>query len=383
MRKKIALIGSTGSIGKQVINVALRYPERFEIVAMSANSDVSGFEKQLALVRPAFANLRDEKAAGSLTEIPHGTRFVGGEGGFAEACGYEGADVIFNAVTGFAGLFVTLSAIHAGKDIALANKESLVVGGALVMPYAARRGVNIMPVDSEHSALWQCLNFRRSADFSKLVITASGGALRDVPIEKLSETTAKEALRHPNWSMGAKITIDCATMLNKGFEVIEAMWLYNAPFEKIDVVVHRESIIHSMVTFADGATLAQLSYPSMELPIQLALTYPERFDCALAPVDFVALGAMHFERVDENRYPCFALAKSCARAGESLPCVLNAAGEIAVGAFLRGEIKYTEIAQILERTLSRFSAESVSDYTFLLETDKRARAIAKQFIAEG
>ena len=367
MRKKIALIGSTGSIGRQVINVALRYPERFEIVAMAANTDDITFSRQISAVRPAFACMRDENSA-KRVEAPRGTLVKGGETAFSEACGYAGADVVFNAVTGFAGLKVALDAIAAGKRLALANKESLVVGGALVMPAAKAKGTEIVPVDSEHSAIWQCLHFDRAAKFSKLILTASGGALRDVPLEKLPFVTAKEALCHPNWDMGAKITIDCATMLNKGFEVIEAMWLYGAPADKIDVVLHRESVVHSMVAFEDGAVLAQMSAPSMELPIQLALTYPERLSCALPTPDFAKLGALRFET---------------AREGGSLPCVLNAAGEIAVRAFLGGQIKYTKIAQILEGTLFRFAREEVSDYAQLLETDERARAIANQLIAEG
>ena len=382
MRKKIALIGSTGSIGRQVINVALRYPERFEIVAMAANTDDITFSRQISSVRPAFACMRDENAA-KRVEAPRGTLVKGGETAFSEACGYAGADVVFNAVTGFAGLKVALDAIAAGKRLALANKESLVVGGALVMPAAKAKGTEIVPVDSEHSAIWQCLHFDRAAKFSKLILTASGGALRDVPLERLPFVTAKEALAHPNWDMGAKITIDCATMLNKGFEVIEAMWLYGAPADKIDVVLHRESVVHSMVAFEDGAVLAQMSAPSMELPIQLALTYPERLSCALPTPDFAKLGALRFETVDEARYPCFTVGQECAREGGSFPCVLNAAGEIAVRAFLGGQIKYTKIAQILEGTLFRFAREEVSDYAQLLETDERARAIANQLIAEG
>lgn len=383
MRKKIALIGSTGSIGKQVINVALRYPEKFEIVAMAAQSSAGVFASQLSVIEPRFAVLRDERAAAKITDVPQKTRFCAGEAAFREACGYAEADIVFNAVTGFAGLSVVLDAIAAKKDVALSNKESLVAGGALVTRAAREAGVSILPVDSEHSAIWQCLHFQREGTFSKLILTASGGALRDIPLKQLSAMTAREALAHPNWDMGAKITIDCATMLNKGFEIIEAMWLYGAPFEKIDVVLHRESIIHSMVSFADGATLAQMSYPSMELPIQLALTYPERFHCNLSPVDFAALGALHFSAVDEERYPCFVLAGECARRGGTLPCVLNAAGEIAVQAFLREQIKYTQIAQILERTLSRIEREEVCSFLQLTQTDERARAIAKELIAEG
>ena len=378
MRKKIALIGSTGSIGRQVINVVNRYPERFEIVAIAANTGGELFQRQMAEQKPAFAALRAE---GETPQgIPANTRFARGEGAFEEACAYSSADVVFVAVTGFAGLKAALCAIGAKKDIALANKECLVAGGNLDMPAAEAAGVRVLPVDSEHSALWQCLSFDRNAPFSKLILTASGGALRDVPLEKLPDMTAKDALAHPNWDMGAKITVDCATMLNKGFEVIEAMHLYNAPLEKIEVVMHRESIVHSMVAFEDGAVLAQMSYPSMELPIQLALTYPERLRANAAPLDFAKLSALHFSAPDPVRYPCFTLALECAKQGGDMPCALNAAGEVAVQAFLRGQIKYTQIAEIIERTLERTVCRNAESYALLEETDGAARALARSLL---
>ena len=378
MRKKIALIGSTGSIGRQVINVVNRYPERFEIVAIAANTGGELFQRQMAEQKPAFAALRAE---GETPQgIPANTRFARGEGAFEEACAYPSADVVFVAVTGFAGLKAALCAIGAKKDIALANKECLVAGGNLVMPAAEAAGVRVLPVDSEHSALWQCLSFDRNAPFSKLILTASGGALRDVPLEKLPDMTAKDALAHPNWDMGAKITVDCATMLNKGFEVIEAMHLYNAPLEKIEVVMHRESIVHSMVAFEDGAVLAQMSYPSMELPIQLALTYPERLRANAAPLDFAKLSALHFSAPDPVRYPCFTLALECAKQGGDMPCALNAAGEVAVQAFLRGQIKYTQIAEIIERTLERTVRRNAESYALLEETDGAARALVRSLL---
>lgn len=346
--KKIALIGSTGSIGRQAIAVAVRHPQRFRIVAMAANSSKERFAAQIAGVRPAFAALR---RAGDAFEAG-GVRCARGEAAFEEACTYAEADVVLVAVSGFAGLKATLLALSAGKDVALANKESLVAGGGLVLAEAARTGARILPVDSEHSAIWQCLHFERNAPFRRILLTASGGALRDVPLADLAAVTPAQALAHPNWKMGAKITVDCATMLNKGFEVIEAMHLYGASLSQIEVLIHRESIVHSMVEFADGAVLAQMSVPSMELPIQLALTYPERLDCGLPPIDFAALGALHFAPVDMRRYPCFALALGCAAKGGGYPCALNAAGEVAVEAFLRGQIKYLQIADIIEGALS-------------------------------
>ena len=371
--KKIALIGSTGSIGRQAVEVALRYPDRFRIVALAANTDARRLAEQAARLQPRLAVLRRE---GASAEVPAGCRFACGEAAFEEACAFAEADVVLVAVTGFAGLKATLLALEAGKDVALANKESLVAGGALVTALAKKKGAHILPVDSEHSAIWQCLGFDRGAPFRRILLTASGGALRDVPLCDLACVTAKQARAHPNWRMGDKITIDCATMLNKGFEVIEAMHLFGAELAQVQVLIHRESVVHSMVEFADGAVLAQLGVPSMELPIQLALTYPERLSCALPPVDFLQLGALHFEGVDAARYPCFTLALAAAKAGGTLPCVLNAAGEVAVSAFLRGQIKYTQIAEIIEDTLSRAVRGEAESYAQLAETDRAARAAA-------
>lgn len=373
--KNIALIGCTGSIGRQTIKVAARYPDKFRIVAMAANTGGEVFVRQAAEVRPAFAALRQE---GEAVPVPAGTRFARGESAFEEACSYADADVVLVAVTGFAGLKAALLAIAAGKDIALANKESLVAGGDLVMRLAAEKGVNVLPVDSEHSAVWQCLHFDRKAPFSRILLTASGGALRDVPLAELSSVTAAQALAHPNWDMGAKITIDCATMLNKGFEVIEAMHLYGAALSQIKVLIHRESVVHSLVEFADGAALAQLGVPSMELPIQLALTYPERLPCC-PPADLAAVGALHFSEVERGRYPCFFLALGCAEKGGAYPCILNAAGEVAVGAFLKGQIKYTQIAEIIEGALCAGELPYGS-YAALEEADAAARARARAIL---
>ena len=373
--KNIALIGCTGSIGRQAIKVAARYPDKFRIVAMAANTGGEVFVRQAAEVRPAFAALRQE---GEAVPVPAGTRFARGESAFEEACSYADADVVLVAVTGFAGLKAALLAIGAGKDVALANKESLVAGGDLVMRLAAEKGVNVLPVDSEHSAVWQCLHFDRKAPFSRILLTASGGALRDVPLAELSSVTAAQALAHPNWDMGAKITIDCATMLNKGFEVIEAMHLYGAALSQIKVLIHRESVVHSLVEFADGAALAQLGVPSMELPIQLALTYPGRLPCC-PPADLAAVGALHFSEVERGRYPCFFLALGCAEKGGAYPCILNAAGEVAVGAFLKGQIKYTQIAEIIEGALCAGELPYGS-YAALEEADAAARARARALL---
>ncbi len=381
--KKIALIGSTGSIGRQTVDVVLRHPDRFCVVALAADRNETLLAEQAALLRPQIAVLRSE---GREVGMPEGVRFSRGEGAFEAACAFPEADIVVVAVTGFAGLKAALLAIGAGKDVALANKESLVAGGELLLGEAVRRGVNVCPVDSEHSAIWQCLHFDRGAPYTRILLTASGGALRDVPLEDLPKVTPAQALAHPTWKMGPKITIDCATMLNKGFEVIEAMRLYGAAPEQVEVIVHRESIVHSLVEFADGALLAQMSLPSMELPIQLALTYPERLDAGLSRLDLCALGALHFEAPDLRRYPCLRLSLESARAGGLYPAALGGAGEVAVEAFLNGQIKYTDIADIIECALGACEGGAADSYAHIAAADAAARAAARaqvKRIAEG
>lgn len=379
--KRIALIGSTGSIGRQVCSVVRRYPELFQIKSLVANASAETFLQQVIEFQPEYAALVSEEEGKKLVgKIPQGVRFAYGAKAALEAVGY--GDVAFIAATGFAGLQYSLKAIELKKDIALANKETLVCGGELVMEKIKEAGVRLMPVDSEHSALWQALNFRLDAPFSRLVITASGGPFYGWTKEQLSAVTPASALKHPTWQMGAKITIDSATLLNKGFEVIEAKWLYNAPLEKISTVVQPESIIHSMVEFADGGILAQMSYPTMELPIQLALTYPKRLDCALKPLDFVSLGAIRFLPLNRKDFPCYDLALTAAESGDNYPCALNGAGEVAVHAFLDGKIGFLQIAEIIENTLEKTERAKTTSYEVLQETDARARAYAKEYIAK-
>ena len=296
-----------------------------------------------------------------------------------EAVGF--GDTALIAAGGFAGLKYSLAAIRAGRDVALANKETLVCGGELVMREVRGAGVRLLPVDSEHSAIWQALSFRPDTPFKRLIITASGGPFYAYTPDRLARVTPADALRHPTWKMGAKITIDSATLLNKGFEVIEAGWLYDAPLEKIHTIVQPESIIHSMVEFADGAVLAQMSCPSMELPIQLALTYPDRLDCGVKPLDFQALGTLHFLPLERRRFPCYDLALTAAEKGKNYPCALNGAGEVAVHAFLQGRIGFTAIAEIIAAALSETEEMSADSYEALSETDARARQAAERHIA--
>lgn len=378
--KSIGLIGSTGSIGTQTCSVVRRHPEKFRIASMAAGgSDAEAFLRQVQEFRPEYAALADERAGALIRDrIPAGVKFACGREAAEEAVTFGDTAVI--AATGFAGLRYSLAAVRAGKDVALANKETLVCGGELMMREVKRAGVRLLPVDSEHSALWQALAFRPETPFRRLIITASGGPFYSYTSDRLRQVTAADALRHPTWKMGAKITIDSATLLNKGFEVIEAKWLYGAPLEKIHTLVQPESIVHSMVEFEDGAVLAQLSYPSMELPIQLALTYPERLDCGVPPLDFEKLAALRFLPLERKRFPCYDLALTAAETGGNYPCALNGAGEVAVHAFLGGRISFPAIAEIIGEALAGTQPLPADDYPSLEETDRRARAAAERLI---
>ena len=373
---KIALLGSTGSIGKQVLNVVDRYPEKFKIVSMAAGSNAAIFCEQINKYKPEIASLTDSYKASEIKSIPQGTSFYYGENAILHAVS-EKADIVVCAVMGFCGFRAVKLAVEMGKTVALANKETLVAGGGIIMPLAKKMGVNILPVDSEHSAIWQCLDFNSEKKFKKLIITASGGAFRDKTLEELETVTASDALCHPTWNMGKKITVDCATMMNKGFEVLEAMWLFNATLSDIDVVVHPESIVHSMVEFDDGAILAQMGNPSMELPIQLALTYPTRLDSGVKPLSFLDR-TLTFKGLDRKKYPCFAIMEEAIKIGENLPCALSAADEEAVELFLQNKIKYTDIQKCLEYVLQKTQKVPIS-YDNLIETDKYARALCLEY----
>lgn len=337
--KKIALIGSTGSIGKQTLNVVRRHPDKFQIVSLAAGNNYGDFLSQVKEFNPKVATLSkkplDFEGVGS-------TEFYFGEDSFTNAIVSE-CDIVVIAIVGFKGIYALLDAIEKGKDVALANKESLVVGGALAMQKAKEKGVKIIPVDSEHSAIFQALGCDFNTPFNKIILTASGGAFRDYSIEQLKCARAEDALMHPNWNMGAKITVDCATLVNKAFEVIEAKWLYGASFDKIDVIIHRESIIHSMVEFNDGAVLAQMSYPSMEIPIALALSLPERITSNVKSLDFSQIKSLTFNEIDHKRFPCFNLVLDAGKSGGVYPAVANGANERAVELFLKGKIGYGDI----------------------------------------
>lgn len=377
--KTISLIGSTGSIGKQVCSVVRRHSDKFKIESIVANASADLFLAQVKEFMPKYAALADEETGKRIADqIPDGVTFAYGEKAAEEAVAY--GDVAFIAATGFAGLKYSLKATELKKDIALANKETLVCGGELVMNKIKGAGIDLMPVDSEHSALWQALSFRADAPFKRLIITASGGPFYRYTEEELKAVTPESALKHPTWQMGAKITIDSATLLNKGFEVIEAKWLYDTTLDKIHTVVQPESIIHSMVEFDDGCVMAQMSYPTMELPIQLALTYPQRFDCGLKPLDFETLGQIRFLPLERKRFPCYDLALYAAELGDNYPCALNGAGEVAVRAFLEKRIAFLEIANTIQEALEKTERAKVESYALLQDTDARARAFAKEYI---
>ena len=358
--KKVSLIGCTGSIGRQVIDVIGRYPDKFKITALVAGRDSEDFDRLAEQLKP------ENRATASSGAIPE------------EAV--AGCDIVFNAAGGFAGLGYSLAAIKAGKTLALANKETLVCGGDVVMPLAEKAGVDILPVDSEHSAIWQCLNFNGNAKFRRLIITASGGAFRDFTPEQLEGVTPEQALAHPTWKMGHKITVDSAPLMNKGYEVIEAHILYKAPYRDIETVIQPQSVVHSLVEFTDGAVMAQMSYPTMELPIQLALSYPERLSLSVAPMDFGTVFSLDFKPLPDGKYPCFALALECGKAGGIMPCVLNAADEVAVSAFLQGEISFTDIYRVVDGVVQKTVNDKAESFGRLKQADEAARAAAREII---
>lgn len=351
--KRIAVLGSTGSIGTNTLEVVSRHPDRFKVTALAAGNNIQVLEEQIKAFRPEVAAVYDEAAAESLRQKNLPVEILSGEQGMVEVATLGDVDMVVSAIVGSAGLLPTHGAIKAGKDIALANKESLVMAGNIIMSEAAKRGVSIIPVDSEHSAVFQCLEGRKMEQVEKIVLTASGGAFRKKDISELETVTPAEALNHPNWDMGRKITIDSATLMNKGLEVIEAYWLFNVPLEKIEVILHPQSIIHSMVKFIDGSMIAQMSVPDMKGPISYALSYPDRLGDILPALDLAAIKELTFEEPDRKKYPSLDLTYSALESGGTMPCVLNAANEVAVDAFLNEKISFTGIFRVVSGTMER------------------------------
>lgn len=373
--KYISLLGATGSIGTQTLDVIREHPEQFQLVAISAGRNISLVRKIVSEFRPKLVAVQTKKDCETLSaEFPSNIKFVYGEEGLVEAAVYELANIVLNSVIGSVGLYPTLKAIEAGKKIAIANKETLVTAGHLVMAAAKENKVDILPVDSEHSAIFQCLQGEEMKEVSKLLITASGGSFRDLTRKELEFVTLEQALNHPNWSMGSKITIDSATMMNKGLEVIEAHWLFDLPYDKIDVLLHRESIIHSLVEFHDSSVIAQLGTPDMRVPIQYALAFPERLPLQSANrLNLVEIGQLHFERMDMDRYRCLYYAYEAGRRGGTMPTVLNAANEAAVMAFLERKIPFIRIEELIEKTLEIHDVVDNPDLSVIQEIDMETR----------
>ena len=377
--KKIAVLGSTGSIGTQTLDVCRRLG--YEIVALAAGSNAELLEKQAREFSPKLVAAADENAARRLSIALSGTGItvLGGERAVLEAAAAE-CDIVLNAVTGIAGLRPTIAAVEAGNDIALANKETLVAGGRRVMDYAAEHGVKILPVDSEHSAIFQCLQAKGDyARIKKLILTASGGPFFGKTAAELENMRPEDALRHPTWNMGKKVTIDSASMANKGLEIIEAAHLFDVEQNNIDVVIHRESIVHSLVQFTDNSVLAQLGVPDMRTPIQYALTWPERESEAAAELDLANVGTLHFYRQDEKAFPSTGLARYALDKGGTATAAFNAADEIAVAAFLDGKIKFTDIPKIIEKTIEKEFAKGNS-FEEVFYTDSEARKFASALV---
>lgn len=375
-KQTVAILGSTGSIGTQTLDVIDRHSELFEVYALTAHSNIDLLVEQAKRYRPEVVAIADERHYKTLREALDGLpiKVFAGADSICQIAAMSPIDMVVTAMVGYSGLLPTVRAIKAGKKIALANKETLVVAGELVTDLALRNRVDIVPIDSEHSAIFQCLVGENENSVEKLILTASGGAFRDTPKDDLRLATAADALRHPTWKMGSKITIDSATMMNKGFEVIEARWLFDIPIDKIEVIIHPQSIVHSMVQFCDGSIKAQLGQPDMRHPIQYALTFPDRLDAQVERANLADIHQLTFERPDYEKFRNLRLAYDALRRGGNIPCILNAANEVAVDAFLKGKIGFFAMSDIIEQTISEtafISSPTLDDY---IATDREARA---------
>ena len=372
--KKISLLGSTGSIGTNVLDVIERNPENFQIIGMSAGSNIDLFAKQIRKFKPRVVALFDTKKIPTLKELiaDLDIEILSGEEGTITVATLPEADVVVSGVMGSAGLLPAIHALKSGKNLALANKETLVIAGELVLREAKKTNSQIIPIDSEHSAIFQVLNGEKKERIKKIILTASGGPFRTFSLGEMETVTVKDALKHPNWDMGAKITIDSSTMMNKGLEYIEAKWLFgvNTP---VEIIVHAQSIIHSMIEFVDTSILAQLGIPDMRVPIAYALTYPDRFECDLPSLDLTSMGNLTFEAPDFERFPCLGLAIDAMEIGKTMPAVLNAANEIAVQAFLEELISYKDIAELIRMVMQNHNPSPLKELEDVLIADRWAR----------
>ena len=384
MTRKIALLGATGSIGTSTLDLVERHPDRFEVVAVTAATNAESLAEIARRTGAGLAVIADPSRLGDLRALLAGTacRAAAGEQALVDAACGE-ADLVIAAIVGCAGLRPVMAAVEAGKTVALANKEALVTAGEIMTRAAVLNGSTLLPVDSEHNAIFQCLAGNRAEDVARIVLTASGGPFRTVPADLMARATPSEAVAHPNWSMGAKISVDSATLMNKGLELIEAHYLFALPSEQLDVVIHPQSVIHSMVEFVDGSMLAQLGSPDMRIPIAYALAWPERMETPAQRLDLAAIGRLDFERPDVARFPALRLAREALEAGGAAPTVLSAANEIAVAGFLAGRLRFPEIAEIAERALGHADFAAPRSIDDVLEIDRATRARVEALMTEA
>jgi 1-deoxy-D-xylulose-5-phosphate reductoisomerase len=387
--QQITVLGATGSIGLSTLDVIARHPGRYQVFALTGFSRLVELEALCMIYRPRYAVVPDERSArhlqGGLHAAGLATRVLIGEQGLCEVAAHPEVDAVMAAIVGAAGLKPTLAAVEAGKKVLLANKEALVMSGALFIEAVRRSGAVLLPIDSEHNAIFQCLpgDYARGLEqvgVRRILLTASGGPFRETPLAQLHEVTPEQACAHPNWSMGRKISVDSASMMNKGLELIEVCWLFDAKPSQVEVVIHPQSVIHSLVDYVDGSVLAQLGNPDMRTPISHALAWPQRIDSGVAPLDLFAIARLDFQAPDEQRFPCLRLAREAAEAGGSVPAMLNAANEVAVAAFLERRIRFPEIASIIEAVLNAESGVAVESVEAVLEADRRARELAGQWL---
>ena len=380
--KRIAILGSTGSIGRNTLDVISRNRNDFRVVGLAAGKNLDLLEEQIKAFNPEIVAVADSSAADSLKKRTNGVKILSGADGVQQVASYEHADLVISAIVGSAGLLPTLTAIRSGKTIGLANKEALVMAGEIVIREAKKYGAKIIPVDSEHSAIFQCIYGRSKAEIKRIILTASGGPFVNRSREELKDIKTDDALRHPNWTMGRKISIDSATLMNKGLEVIEACRLFDMPAEKIDVLIHPQSIVHSMVEFMDRSFLAQMSVPDMRGPIAYALSYPDRIKDPIPGLELDKIGTLTFRKPDNENFPCLSYAYDALRAGGTMASVLNAANEIAVQAFLDNKIGFNDIPLVIKKTMEKHSVKQISLVEEALEADSWARDTAKKIIKE-
>ena len=380
--KTIIILGSTGSIGTNTLDIVQRFPSEFRVAGLTAGNNIDKLEEQIRAFAPRVVAVSQETAAATLRQRCAGlpVEILSGEAGIAQVASLPEAELVISAIVGAAGLVPTLTAIRSGKHIALANKEPMVMAGKLMQEEAHKYNVRIFPVDSEHSAIFQSLEGHRLEDVRRLILTASGGALWTMAKDELQHVTPERALKHPNWKMGSKITIDSATLMNKGLEVVEARWLFDIPETRIEVMVHRESIIHSLVEYEDRSMIAQLGLPDMRTPISYAMRYPERLPLDLPSLDLTEIGTLSFCKPDHDRFPCLNLGYESLRTGGTMPATMNAANEIAVDAFLNGGIRFTEIAEVIRQTMDAHAPKTVATLEDALEADRWAREKAESLV---